>query len=321
MGSGQEEMQLVERISEIYESISKLDCLSPSMEVNKLFTELVHACIPVIPVDVSELSSEVQSMRTHLIKLSGEAEGLMENHYSDILATFDNPLDHLDLFPYYNNYLKLSHLEFTLLSRYVLSPPRRVAFVGSGPLPLSSIVLAARHMPAPAYLDNYDLDADANARARRLVRGDPALAERMTFHTADVMDVPAQALRGYDVLFLAALVGIAHDDKMRVVEHLARNMAPGALLVARSANGARAFLYPVVEPAELKGFEVLTVHHPTDEVINSVIVARKLPAAHSGAPPAVPVMWPCKCCEKVQGFHHFGHGSIMEEVALEELPS
>ncbi|KAG6491864.1 nicotianamine synthase 9-like [Zingiber officinale] len=319
---GQEESVLVLRISEIYGRISELSNLSPSMEVDAIFTELVHTCIPVVAIDVSKLSSEVQAMRTKLIKLCGEAEGLMECHYSDILASFDNPLDHLRLFPYYNNYLKLSQLEYTLLARHAPAPAR-VAFVGSGPLPLSSIVLAAHHVPAAAQIDNYDVDAAANERARRLVRGGSDLAARLAFHTADVMCV-TQALRGYDVVFLAALVGVEREEKVRVVEHLARHMAPGAFLVARSAHGARAFLYPVVDPAEdLKGFEVLTVHHPDDEVINSVIVARKPTHAGGHPPAAAAVMRPCKCCEMVQGLHHFGHGSIVEEVGLEEveLPS
>ncbi|KAG6531359.1 nicotianamine synthase 9-like [Zingiber officinale] len=305
------EMMLVQRISGIYERISKLGSLSPSEEVDGLFTELVHLCIPVVAIEVCELSPEVQAMRTKLIKLCGEAEGLLECHYSDLLASFDNPLDHLELFPYYNNYVKLSQLEYTLLARHAPAPAR-VAFVGSGPLPLSSIVLAARHVPASAQIDNYDVDAAANERARRLVRGDGGVpgGARLEFHTADVMDVTL-ALRGYDVVFLAALVGVEREEKARVVEHLARHMAPGAVLVARSAHGARAFLYPVVDPAEdLKGFEVLTVHHPADEVINSVIVARK--PTHGGVhPPAPAVLRPCKRCGMVQGFHHLGHESII----------
>ncbi|CAL9135737.1 unnamed protein product [Musa acuminata var. zebrina] len=315
---GNQEEMLIQKISEIYGDISNLPSLCPSKEVDMLFTELVLTCIPPVSTDVSKLSKEVQDMRCKLIKLCGEAEGLMESHYSDMLACYDNPLDHFDLFPYYSNYLKLSQLEYTLLARYVpSSPPTRVAFVGSGPLPLSSFVLAARHMQE-SQLHNYDLDAAANARARLLVRGDPDMAARMEFHTADILGVTHE-LRGYDVVFLAALVGISHDDKVRVIEHLAHHMAPGAVLVARSAHGARAFLYPVVDPAaDLRGFEVLTVHHPTDEVINSVIIARK---PHGGHAAGAAVMRPCKCCEMMQGFHHFGQGSIMEEITLEELPS
>ncbi|XP_008781109.2 nicotianamine synthase 3 [Phoenix dactylifera] len=316
---GVQEEKLVEKISEIYDRISKLPSLSPSKEANTLFTELVLACIPPSPIDVSKLGKEVQEMRSRLIQLCGQAEGLLESHYSDILAdTYDNPIDHLNLFPYYSNYLQLSLLEYTLLARHATSPPTsRVAFVGSGPLPLSSLVLAARHMRV-ARFDNYDVDPSATARARRLVRADPDLGARVAFRTADLFGLTRE-LAGHDVVFLAALVGVEREEKLQAVEHLARHMAHGAHLVLRSAHGARAFLYPVVEPGDLKGFEVLSVYHPSDEVINSVIIARK--PKHGGVGTGA-VMRTCKCCEMMQGINHLGHGAPMiEEMALEELPS
>lgn len=125
------------------------------------------------------------------------------------------------------------------------------------------------------------------------------------------------------MVFLAALVGIGREEKARVVAHLAASMAPGAALVVRSAHGARGFLYPVVEMEDLEGFEVLAVHHPDDEVINSVIIARKPPATAGGGVALHglghghgAVVRPCKCCD-LQAMNHL----TMEEVALEELPS
>jgi nicotianamine synthase len=320
------EAALVQKISGLADAIAKLPSLSPSPEVNALFTDLVTACIPRSTVDVERLGPELQTMRAGLIRLCADAEALLEAHYSDLLAAFDNPLDHLTLFPYFSNYLLLSQLEHGLLARHVPGPPpARVAFVGSGPLPLSSLVLAARHLPAAAF-DNYDICGDANDRARRLVRADAALAARMAFRTSDVSDV-TRDLAGYDVVFLAALVGMAAEEKARVVEHLGRHMAPGAALVVRSAHGARGFLYPVVDPEEIRrgGFDVLAVHHPEGEVINSVIIARKpVPAVdahavagvgHAHAHGAV-LSRPCLCCEMEARAHQ-----KMEEVAMEQLPS
>ncbi|GFP80351.1 nicotianamine synthase [Phtheirospermum japonicum] len=166
---------------------------------------------------------------------------------------------------------------------YDCPSPARVAFLGSGPLPLTSIVLASHHLRSTVF-HNFDVDASANAMASRLVGPDPDLRERMSFFTDDAMSVP---LGEYDVVFLAALVGMEIEEKVRVVEHLARSMAPGAILVARSAHGARAFLYPVVESRHLRGFEVVSVFHPTDEVINSVVVARTCGN---------------KCCVEIQPF-------------------
>jgi nicotianamine synthase len=329
----EKELELVQKISAVASAIGRLPSLSPSPEVNALFTELVTACVPPSTVDVEQLAPEAQEMRGRLIRQCSEAEGLLEAHYADLLADFDNPLDHLELFPYLNNYILLSQLEHGLLARHVPGPaPSRLAFVGSGPLPLSSLVLAARHLPAPARFDNYDICGEANERARRLVRGDEDLSGRMAFRTSDVADV-TRDMAAYDVVFLAALVGMAAEEKARVVEHLGRHMSPGAALVVRSAHGARGFLYPIVDPEEIQrgGFEVLAVHHPEGEVINSVIIARKPPAvemveeandahhAHGGGAVVTSTTTTrpgCLCCEMEARAHH-----RMEEAPLEKLPS
>ncbi|XP_010536772.1 PREDICTED: nicotianamine synthase 1 [Tarenaya hassleriana] len=267
---------LVNKICELYDQISKLETLKPSKNVDMLFGQLVSTCMPPNPtVDVTTMCEKVQEIRSHLIKLCGEAEGHLEKHFSSILVSFrDNPLRHLDIFPYYNNYLKLSKLEFDLLGQHLNHVPKRIAFLGSGPLPLTSIVLATFHLRTTVF-HNYDIDPSANSLASGLVSSDPDLSQRMLFHTTDVMDV-TDGLKDYDVVYLAALVGMDKEDKVKVIEHLEKHMNPGAVLMLRSANGPRAFLYPIIDPSDLKGFEVLTIYHPTDEVINSVVIARKL---------------------------------------------
>ncbi|KAJ1297462.1 hypothetical protein BS78_01G378300, partial [Paspalum vaginatum] len=297
---------LVEKMTGLHAAIAKLPSLSPSPDVDALFTDLVMSCVPPSPVDVTKLGPDAQRMREELIRLCSDAEGHLEAHYSDLLATFDNPLDHLARFPYFSNYINLSKLEYDLLVRYVPGlAPSRVAFVGSGPLPFSSLVLAERHLPNTLF-DNYDRSAAANDRARKLFRADEDLRARMSFHTADVAALTDE-LGKYDVVFLAALVGMAAEDKANVITHLGTHMADGAALVVRSAHGARGFLYPIVDIEDIRrgGFDVLAVYHPDDEVINSVIIARKSDAhanglqngrAHSRG--AVPIVSPpCKCCK------------------------
>jgi len=297
---------LVQKIAALHADIAKLPSLSPSPVVDALFTNLVMACVPPSPVDVTKLGPDAQRVREELIRLCSDAEGHLEVHYADMLAAFDNPLDHLGRFPYFSNYINLSKLEYDLLIRYVPGlAPSRIAFVGSGPLPFSSLVLAARHLPN-ALFDNYDRCGAANDRARKLVRADEGLRKRMSFHTADVANLTVELCK-YDVVFLAALVGMAAEDKAKVVAHLGRHMADGAALVVRSAHGARGFLYPIVDPEDIRrgGFDVLAVYHPDDEVINSVIVARKIDAhakglqnGHAHARGAVPIVSPpCKCCK------------------------
>ncbi|KAI0528956.1 hypothetical protein KFK09_001500 [Dendrobium nobile] len=304
-GEGEEEEKLITIITQLYNTISNLPSLHPSPQVNSLFSSLVSTCIPSYPsLSLSSLSPSTLSMRSHLISLCSSAESFLELHYSSILLqlslTSSSLLPHLPVFPYFSNYLSLSLLESSLLFSHLLHPPPLIAFLGSGPLPLSSIILASRHFPSSTF-HNFDIDPSATAKASALIANDNSLAARMEFITADASEIGGDRLRSYGVVFLAALVGLDKEQKVGVIEHLSRHMAPGAMLVVRSAHGARMFLYPVVEPADLKGFEVLSVYHPDDEVINSVIVARKIGAAVESF----------KCRE----------GKKMEEMGLEEIHS
>ncbi|KDP23386.1 hypothetical protein JCGZ_23219 [Jatropha curcas] len=324
---GCQEEVLIEKVCNLYYEISSLESLKPSKNVDMLFTQLVLTCIPPISIDVTKLPNKIQEIRSKLIRLCGQAEGFLENHFSAILASYENPLDHLNMFPYYSNYLKLSNLEFTILNQHYSTVPSQIAFVGSGPLPLTSIVLASNHFPNTSF-HNYDIDPSANSKAVQLVSSHPDLSKRMFFHTTDIMDVSTEELKSFDVVFLAALVGMDKEEKVRVLDHLAKNMARGAMLLLRSANGARAFLYPVVDPCDLQGFEVLSVFHPTDEVINSVIIARKLDYGyndHQIKPLhdlqqqglVSNLILPTKCSE-IEAFNPLNHGNMVEELTIEE---
>ncbi|KAF4374331.1 hypothetical protein F8388_002229 [Cannabis sativa] len=325
---------LITKICDLYSKISNLESLKPSKDVDTLFTELVHTCIPPCPkFDIDHLPKRVQNIRSNLIRLCGEAEGLLESHFSAILASFKNPLNNLKVFPYYNNYLKLGHLEYQILSQHLNNKqPKKIAFVGSGPLPLTSIVLASNHLTKTIF-HNYDIDVSANSKASALMVNDDDLSTRMVFKSTDVMDVTSE-LSQYDVVFLAALVGLDKKDKVKVIEHLGKYMAPGSLLMLRSAHGARVFLYPVIDTdCDLQGFEVLSVFHPTDEIINSVVIARKhyshnpkvlqMPSVNSSSSSLIApfncncrmmIVHPNNCSHEIEAFNPLNiHGNMFED--------
>lgn len=305
---------IVVKVCEIYDKISKLENLNPSKHVDALFTQLVTTCTSPCPIDVTKLCKEVRETIAKLIRLCGKAEGLLESHYSTLIGSYENPLNHMKLFPYYSNYLKLTHLEFTMLTRHCTQIPSQLAFIGSGPLPLTSIMLATHYLRQTCF-HNYDMDPLANSKAHDLISSDPDLSKRMFFHTTDIAHVTSD-LKEYNVVFLAALVGMDKKEKAKVINHLTKYMAPGATLVLRSAHGARAFLYPVFDPSDLKGFEVLSVFHPTDEVINSVIVARK----HSVNQVQQGIYSPILSgkCSEVEGFNPLNHGNVIDELTIDE---
>lgn len=61
----------------------------------------------------------------------------------------------------------------------------------------------------------------------------------------DVVSVEKAIWKGFDVVFLAALVGVNTQSKLAILEALAEKLKPGTLVVARSAKGMRSVLYPV----------------------------------------------------------------------------
>eukprot|EP00257_Ricinus_communis_P011849 XP_002533367.2 nicotianamine synthase [Ricinus communis] len=264
---------LIASITQIHGAISKLDSLRPSKQVNGLFSHLVKLCIIPSSIDITSLPEEAQEMRKSLIVLCGRAEGLLELEFATFLIKIPQPLANVNLFPYYANYVKLANLEYSILSENGIVQPKKVAFVGSGPMPLTSIVMATHHLRA-THFDNFDIDEAANDVARKIVGSDSDLEKRMKFETCDVMEVK-EKLREYDCIFLAALVGMSKEEKVKILGHVRKYMKEGGILLVRSANGARAFLYPVIDDKDLVGFDVLSIFHPTNDVINSVILARK----------------------------------------------
>jgi nicotianamine synthase len=75
-------------------------------------------------------------------------------------------------------------------------------------------------------------------------------ADRMSIACTDVsaVDIAAKSVtewQSFDVVFLAALVGMDTQSKLSILESLANKLRPGALVVARSAKGLRSVLYPV----------------------------------------------------------------------------
>ncbi|KAK2423129.1 nicotianamine synthase [Trifolium repens] len=264
---------LISQIMQIHATISKLESLRPSKQVNTLFTHLVKLCIPPSSIDIETLPQEVKTMRESLIKLCGKAEGLLELEFSTFISLTPNPMKNLTLFPYYGNYIKLANYENKILKENGVVNAKKVAFIGSGPMPLSSIILATHHMESTQF-DNFDIDEKANEVASKIVASDKALEKRMKFVTQDIMEVK-EKLGQYDCIFLAALVGMSRGEKMKVLGHIRKYMKEGGVLLVRSAKGSRAFLYPIVDENDVMDFEVLTIFHPTDDVINSVVLLQK----------------------------------------------
>jgi hypothetical protein len=255
-------------LHDLYRRLAGRPDLRPGPEVDRLFGDLVRLVLDT-PAEREPLllgDPAVRAIQGGLHALCSEGEYQLELAWARRIAASPSPRDELARFPYAGNYRRLARMELDLLAETTDRRPSRVAFVGSGPLPLTSLHVAAE-LGVP--VDNLDRDAAAVALGERVARSlGPA---PLTFRCMDVADAD---LAGYDLVILAALVGAGGPEKRAVLRHLAASMAPGAVLLARSARGMRSLLYPPIEPAALAGFELQAVVHPVDEVVNSIVLAR-----------------------------------------------
>ena len=145
-------------------------------------------------------------------------------------------------------------------------------------------MLAARHLPG-ALFDNYDRCAAANERAKKLVRADVDLRARARRSARPTSRTSRRSSRSTTSCSWPRSWGWRPRTRRGWWRTSAGTWPPAR----RSWCGARGFLYPVVDPEGIGrgGFYVLAVHHPDDEVINSVIVARKVADDGHGS----------KCCK------------------------
>lgn len=257
---------LFAEIQSIYTTLSSLPNLAPGEEINTLLTHLVQLCIE--PHSASFASAffaikHVSVLCQNLRPICAIAEGELEKYWAQRIcqeamqnASHGHEIsgqvnashaprasELLKLFPYHQNYIDLSRLEASAISAYLPAPPTHFAFVGSGPLPLTSLCMLDRYPNARVH--NIDRDEDALRVSQELC--EKLEYDGMSFGLEDVTSLEESGTewQSFQVVFLAALVGMNTESKMEILASLARKMRAGALVVARSARGLRSVLYPV----------------------------------------------------------------------------
>ncbi|MEJ2869389.1 nicotianamine synthase family protein [Actinomycetospora sp. OC33-EN08] len=261
---------VVAEVRALHGALAARDDLSPGPETNGLFGRLVSLAIePAAAREADAVLADpaVETLLPELRRLCADGEYALERHWARRIVEAADPQAELGRFPYHRNYVDLTRLEHHAVAGLVPDGPRRVLFVGSGPLPLTSMLLAERY---GCEVDNLDREPEAAALGDALAASLGRTGLR--FHTGEAEDV--DGLERYDLVYLAALAGLEPTSKQRLLAHLGRCLAPGTLVLARSAHSLRGLLYPVLDPHDLPGLETLSVVHPFTDVVNSVVVAR-----------------------------------------------
>jgi len=256
--------------------------LRPCQEVNELFTELVGLCCSTPPQLADSALAQLGDEAPMTRRLCAAGETALEQYWARRVLAAADPHAELARFPYLGNYRELVRMELGAVMAAGGERPRRVAVLGSGPLPLTGIVLARDYGAEVLHVDR---DPDSLWLGGKLTAalGLPAV----TAH-ADLDDpgsehvLRAEGIGDCDVVVLAALVGQDAAGKRAVSARLARLLRPDTLVLARSAVRLRSLLYPRVRAEDLAGLRVELEVHPHSGVVNSVLVARPEPSRQTG---------------------------------------
>ncbi|KAK4188085.1 putative nicotianamine synthase [Podospora australis] len=295
----QEKVQLlVQSIVNTHAELLELPHLRPSPTINRLLGGLVAICSEIHDQEIVNqvlCNVSVQAVLPSLRTICAASESCLELHWAEHILEGSNAeevQDRLKTFPYYDNYEELTRLELCSILSATKTSPRKVAFIGSGPLPLTSLCLL-RALKHDAYIKtltsqgneqekvvvlNVDYDEAAISASLRLSIALGEAGRGMEFICAEATSASDKKdLAEFDVVYMAALVGVTQAEKEKIMLEVVGRMRKGALLVVRSSWGLRTCLYPEVDLATenlLEALEPCVVVHPYGQVVNSVMVAR-----------------------------------------------
>lgn len=275
---------LIDEISHIHYHLSQVvDHLKPSEHVNTLFTKLVTIC--TFQYDdktvVSVLNDvHIAALAPSLRAMASQGEYFLELTWATDLVEqtreYQNAKPKLSRFIYYQNYVDLVQLELHALQG-VGAQLDNIVFVGSGPLPLSPILMYQKLSASRTTTKMHNIDRDQesiNISGKLLEKLDIARGfEQHVLNAIDYTDYD-QA----DVVILGALVGQDVEEKVEFVKSIGEKMRSGTFIMARSAHSLRKLLYPSIEPYQVNacGFETVLVLHPYNDVVNSILIAKKI---------------------------------------------
>lgn len=267
---------LIDRVHSIYNTLASASSLKPAPHINEAFTELVQLTVQASASEAAAVltDGEIVKIIPHLRAMCFEGECHLELHWAEKIAHNAHSATALQAFPYYDNYLKLTQLEHHSLSLVGSHSIMRVLFVGSGPLPLSAILLAQQY---GLTVDCIDSDTQAVEVSKQLVS---RLGLTDTVHIAQADAATFAQYGKYDAVFLAAMVGLEATTKQSIIAAIGQQMKQGGLLVVRTAHGLRTLLYPPVDIDLIEGFDAQVVVQPLNEVVNSVIVLEQARTIH-----------------------------------------
>lgn len=301
--------------------ISQLDISDSCADVSGIFEELIWFCcltqIPSVTFNsLLEADFVLKMSCENLNRLLSRYEYQLEINWARKFVA-SGRLIGLESFPDIDDYRRSTRLETDILwelgVRFARNPissnecraiVTKMVFIGSGPLPISSMIILSEYAP---FIDIYNIDISEEANqlacvvSQRLL---PAhLSVRMHFITYDVSQRPIpfeidSILKGCQLIYVAALVGENEATKLDILRNIIVDSSDYTKVrtvqhvVIRTTDGLRQALYPKITAEKISMLQsdatndqdnsrrnLLQIEssvHPQNNTRMSIIVAKKL---------------------------------------------
>lgn len=248
-------------IKEIYNKIKQISDFKPSPEVNTLFTSLVSWAVDIKESEGDMLSEEDKE---DLRSICSTAEYEMEKYWAQKILEGQSIKD----FWYYKNYSELTHLEWSSIC-YCKEHRHKVLFIGGGPLPMTSIILALEHGIESIVLEK---DEEAYSLSKEVIKR-IGLEKDIKVLQADAFTY--SKYHDFNTIFVASLVGASDDEKIKLFENIKINSDKHVHLIVRSAWGKREYLYKKIPDEIFSIFKPIIKIDPYTDIVNSVLILKK----------------------------------------------
>jgi len=213
-----------------------------------------------------EIQKELPDIRSYYTNFFS----IHEIHLAKSLLNGRVPWKTLESFPLYPRYLALVKNQIEAMN---VRPGTRIAFLGSGPVPISLILMSRFYNICSVGLDNNPETVELSQKVIHRL----GLDKSIEIICGD--DSHLKHLK-WDTVLVAAL----SEPKKRIFQNLheilkQKKQTP---VIFRTYTGMKAVLYKPVQPEDIKGFKIVNVIPPTGRINNTIVFLnlKKIPIRH-----------------------------------------
>ncbi|MBW2109234.1 MAG: class I SAM-dependent methyltransferase [Deltaproteobacteria bacterium] len=185
-----------------------------------------------------------------------------ETHLAMELLKSTDPWETLKTFPLYSRYVTLVRNQVKAMD---VDPGVRLAFIGSGPVPITLILMSHLYGLASVGLDSSSQAVEVSKNVVECL----GLAKEIEIVHGNHCQLKQHH---WDVVLVSALA----EPKARIFQSLREILRErgNGLVIFRTYTGMRAVLYEPVQASDIQGFRIVKVIYPTGRVNNTTIVAQ-----------------------------------------------